>query len=110
MNRPSNEAIAEVYRKNLCNLSTTATALDIDRRTLYNWREADPELQKMLDQCFESLCDRAETEIYKKLLAGDPTMLIFFAKTRMRNRGYIEKQDVNYSLNKFDVDLGEELK
>lgn len=43
----------------------------------------------------ERMLDDAETMLYKKVLDGSTPELLFFLKTQGRNRGYVEKQELD---------------
>ena len=54
-----------------------------------------PTVREARDDAKEALKDFAESRIFKEIEAGNTTMIIFFAKTQMKDRGYIERQDVS---------------
>jgi hypothetical protein len=82
----------ETLRRNLGNISATCEKLNIHRDTYYDWRAKDPEFDKACHDSLESLKDRAESVLYKKVLVDEETTsLIFFCKTKMKDRGYVER-------------------
>lgn len=64
-------------------------------RHVYNLLEKYPTAREALQQEREEIKDFAESQIFKKMEAGDTTMLIFYAKTQMKDRGYVERQEVS---------------
>lgn len=95
------EKIVEVFSKKGCNVSATCIALDIDRGTFYKWKNADSVLSNMLKEAEEAVIDNAESKLLQKINEGDTTCLIFYLKTKGKNRGYVEKTEVNATVNPF---------
>lgn len=80
------------------NLSETAKALKISRKTMYNRMTDFPGIEEVVAEARDIGIDEAEGALRKKILAGDTTAIIFFLKTQGRWRGYIERQD-NLNIN-----------
>lgn len=70
------------------NISAIARNLQIPRSTLYDFINSDPEAKKRIESLREEFDDLAEEVIQKSILAGDRSLLRFYASTRLRNRGY----------------------
>ena len=71
--------------------------VDINYETYYDWCRKDPDFK---DACLKARergeqrgGDLVEKSLYKKIIEGDTTCLIFYAKTKLRGRGYAERQD-----------------
>lgn len=73
------------------NLSAVARALGVSRTTLYKFLQAHPTAQQAVEEARETMLDHAESMLYRKVLDGDTTALIFFLKTQGRRRGYVER-------------------
>lgn len=67
---------------------------NISRMTYYRWYNEDPEFREKADDVKELQKDFAESLILKKMKEGDTAMLIFYAKTQMKDRGYSEFKEV----------------
>lgn len=65
----------------------------MQRNTVYTWIESYATAQQALQNARESALDNAESILYKKILDGDTTALIFFLKTQGKNRGYSERHE-----------------
>lgn len=78
-------------------ISEVARKLKCSRTTIYNYLHDNPELENIRIDQRESLKDLIENSLIKKLKAGDTPIIIFAAKTILRDRGYAEKQDINVS-------------
>ena len=100
-------------------LSDIAANFAVDRATVYNWCEEDPEFKQALEDSRERFIDLAESNL-RKLVAGVPaiekdengnnrfvgrierpseTSIIFTLKTRGKKRGYVERQEVEADVN-----------
>lgn len=68
----------------------------IARRTVYNWKQEDPEFAKAMAEVEESQIDFVEGKLMSLVDSGDATATIFYLKTKGRSRGYSEKtlQDI----------------
>ena len=65
--------------------------LKISRACYYKWRTRDPEFAAKCDETREIVYDIVESELLKKIRAGDTPCIIFFCKTKMKHRGYVER-------------------
>ena len=75
-------------------VATTCRKAGINRSTYYKWRKADDEFAQAADDIKELQKDAVEALILKKLKDGDTAMLIFYAKTQMKDRGYVERNEI----------------
>ena len=80
-----------VFENNLGNISETCKKIGISRTTFYEWYKKDKEFKEKIEEIKESLLDFAESILMKKIKEGDNTCLIFFLKTKGKNRGYTER-------------------
>lgn len=90
----------KVFGKKMCNVKQTCEAIGIHRDTYYAWynSEQSDTFKNEVDAIKEGLKDDAESKLYHKIFVeGDTTSLIWYTKTQMKDRGYVEKmeQDVN---------------
>ena len=86
----------KALEKTWCNISESAKIINISRSTHYEWLDKSDTYKKEFENVKETFNDNIESEIIKKALDGDNTMLIFYAKTKMKHRGYTEKQILVY--------------
>lgn len=75
-------------------VATACRKAGINRSTYYKWRKADDEFAQAADDIKELQKDAVEALILKKLKDGDTAMLIFYAKTQMKDRGYVERNEI----------------
>ena len=92
------EKVVAVYKKSAGNLSLCAESLNIDRKTLDRWRKRYPELHNMMCDVEEGLIDLCETKLMQQINEGNLTAIIFFLKTKGKQRGYIEGQIINANI------------
>ena len=85
----------EIFKNNMCIVASSCLKAGMHRSTYYQWRKEDAEFAAACDDIEELQKDMAEASILKQIKEGNTTMTIFYAKTKMRDRGYGEKQDVN---------------
>lgn len=96
------ERFLNVFPLKMLNISATCKAVGIHRSTYYDWVYKSDTFNTFLRDTREGLFDDIETLIYKMALEGNTRMLIFIAKTKMRNRGYgdtIVTRSINNNLN-----------
>lgn len=99
--RLTNKQIVEAYQKKGCNISSACIALKIARKTFYDRRKKNKKLDEALTEIEESLLDFAESKLLEKVQEGDNTCLIFYLKTKGKDRGYVERIDQNVTVNPF---------
>jgi hypothetical protein len=75
-------------------ITTACKSIGITRQTHYNWLANDPVYKKFSDGMQDMALDFAESQLHKQILDGNPTATIFFLKTKGRNRGYVERQEL----------------
>lgn len=88
------KAFPDLLRKKMTNVTAACQEANIDRSTYYSWRNEDPEFAAACDESIEKVYDSVESVLYKKILKDeDTTCLIYFTKTKMKNRGYVERTE-----------------
>lgn len=75
-------------------VSSACRSANVSRMTYYRYYNEDPEFREKADDIKELQKDFAESLILKKMKEGDTTMLIFYAKTQMKDRGYSERKEI----------------
>jgi len=64
----------------------------IHRNTVTKYIKEFPAVAEAVEDARERLYDTVESKLYERIEAGDLTAIIFFLKTRCKDRGYSEKQ------------------
>jgi len=68
-----------------------AQRVGCNRDTIAKYIRIYPDVKRAYDQECETVFDIVESELLKKIKKGDITALIFYAKTKMKARGYVER-------------------
>ena len=77
------------------NISKIAEKVGCSRPTVYKAMKDWSTVADAIKEEKERFKDQMETTIEQKCLDGDTTMMIFYAKTQMRDRGYAEKSEMD---------------
>jgi hypothetical protein len=85
---------AEALKNHKGFITQAAKTLGISRRHLHYLINKHPTVKEALTDAREEMKDFTEGKMYQKIADGDTTMIIFYAKTQMKDRGYVERQEV----------------
>lgn len=96
-------AFLEAFSKSAGILKPACDAMNVDRKTVWRWRQSDEKFDEAYKECQEIAVDFAESALLKNIQAGDTTAIIFFLKTRGRERGYVEKQQIDATVKGAEV-------
>jgi hypothetical protein len=80
----------EAMKNTLGNVTSSVDLVGISRRTHYLWYNNDISYRKKIDEVIERDIDFAEAALRKRIQNGDTTAIIFYLKTKAKERGYIE--------------------
>lgn len=89
--------MVEAMEKSLCIVTTACKSVGIARVTHYQWMKDDPDYKAAIEGLADVAIDFAESQLQKRMKEGSDAAIIFFLKCRGKNRGYIEKSDVEHS-------------
>lgn len=87
------EQFLEIFKNTLCNITKACEKANITRQTFYVWCNSDRQFAEAIENIRESELDWAENQLKLKMAEKDTTAIIFFLKTKAKNRGYIERQE-----------------
>jgi transposase len=76
-------------------ITQVAKRLNCSRVTVYNYINRHKKVKQALIDEREKLKDFAESKLVQQIQEGNMTAIIFYLKTQAKDRGYIERQDVN---------------
>lgn len=94
-------ALLNAYDKSMGNVSSACRTVNVSRETFYRFKREDPVFSERVTEIDESNLDFAETILLKNIREGKEASLIFFLKTKGRDRGYVERIDSTVTLNPF---------
>lgn len=87
----SAEQVVEAIKDSKGLISVIAGRLGVTERHVYNLLDKYATAKEARDNEREKLKDFVESRMLKKIEAGDTAMIIFYAKTQMKDRGYVER-------------------
>ena len=93
-------AVIEALEKSLQSVTRACKAVGISRQTFYRWMATDPKFAEAVEDVSEQVKDYVEDKLITHIMNDDLTAILFYANTKMKDRGYTEKQEVE-----FDGDL-----
>lgn len=88
----------DIFTKRLGNIGATCLKTGIARVTFYEWMKTDKEFKQKVEDLPEIRLDFAENQLNKLMDKNHPTAIIFFLKTKGKDRGYIERTELDASL------------
>ena len=95
----------EALEKSLGVVTSACKAVEISRETHYRWMREDSNYKEAVDDLANVALDFAESQLHKQIKGGNPTATIFYLKTKGKNRGYIERQEILHEgLKTFEVE------
>jgi hypothetical protein len=87
------KAMVQALEKSLGIVTAACKVVGISRQTHYNWLE-DPEYKKAVGEIGDVALDFAESHLHKLIKDGNPAATIFYLKTKGKERGYVERQEI----------------
>lgn len=88
-------AMIAALEKTLGIVTSAAKIVGIERSTHYFWMESDEAYRKAVKDLDNVVLDFVESKLHKLVEELNPTAVIFTLKTKGKQRGYIEQNDVN---------------
>tara|TARA_R110002012_G_scaffold151637_5_gene311581 strand:- start:1352 stop:1690 length:339 start_codon:yes stop_codon:yes gene_type:complete len=88
------KAMIEALERSLGIVSTACQSVGVSRQTHYNWMKADTEYAQGVKELEGRTLDFAESHLHKLIKDGNPAATIFFLKTKGKQRGYVERQEI----------------
>lgn len=90
------DEIATVLKKKAGNMAETARALNVTRQAIHKRVSEDEALQAIVADAREAMVDVAESQALQQIKQGNTAMIIFTLKTLGKNRGYIERSEIDH--------------
>tara|TARA_R110001606_G_scaffold381531_1_gene542803 strand:- start:454 stop:786 length:333 start_codon:yes stop_codon:yes gene_type:complete len=88
------ERLIEAVEKSLGVVTTACKAVGCSRETFYRYCKEDDKFRAKVEDISNVTLDFAESQLHKQISAGSTTATIFLLKTKGKNRGYVEKQQI----------------
>jgi hypothetical protein len=83
----------EKFEESKGNVSIAAKYADIARKTYYNWIDEDKEFKQAANDVLEASGDYVESKLLSRINKDDTTAIIFYCKTKLKERGYVERSE-----------------
>jgi len=90
----SKKEFLDALERSLGVVTTAAKVCNIARTTHYRWLDEDEEYAEAVKDIQESAIDFAESSLHQQIKDKVPSSTIFYLKTKGKNRGYVEKQQI----------------
>lgn len=91
------KALITALQNNRGHIANACQVVGVTRQTYYNWKKEDEAFRDAVTENEEAVIDLVENKLMQNILQGDVTSIIFYLKTKGRNRGYQEKQEIDIS-------------
>ena len=99
------KAIIEALEQSLGVVTTACKKVGVGRTTFYGWLDSDAEFKKAVEDIQNIALDFVESQLFKNIKEGKSAEMIFYLKTKGKNRGYVERieQETTHSINDFNI-------
>lgn len=88
------ETFLKHLEKSLGVISTACKRTGITRQTYYNWINSDDEFKEQVNDIQEEQKDYVESKLIENIEKNDTTAIIFYLKTKAKDRGYTDKTEI----------------
>lgn len=82
------------FKANRGNVSLAAETADINRDTYYEWCKNDTEFAEICHDVIAKTGDYVESQLMLCIDDKELTAIIFYCKTKLKERGYVERQEL----------------
>jgi hypothetical protein len=89
--------ILAALTKTAGNISAACKAAAVSRSWFYQEFNADPEFKAACNDIAEATGDFVESALMKQIQEGNTACIIFFCKTKLKQRGFVERQELEHS-------------
>jgi len=87
-------AMLKALTQSLGIVAPACLAVGINRSTHYNWMKSDAGYAEEVDNINELCFDFVESKLLENVRGGNVVAQIFYAKTKMKKRGYVERTEM----------------
>lgn len=107
-NKTHKERMLEALEHTWGVVATAAQQAGIHRATHYRWMETDAEYKAAVESIANVALDEAESALHKLIKNGNVAAIIFYLKTQGKQRGYVERQEIELPRKKDFSELSDE--
>ena len=91
------ESMLAALENSLGVVSAACKAADIPRATYYKWLKEDKSFRQKIEDINNIALDFVETSLHRQIADGNTSATIFYLKCRGKQRGYIERSELDIS-------------
>ena len=91
------QQVIDALAESMGMISPAARTLGCSRNTITTYMKEYPEIAEAISDANEEVNDVAELKLYDAIKRGEAWAICFRLKTRAKNRGYIEKAEVEHA-------------
>lgn len=91
------DAVSAALEQTSGNTAAAARLLGVSRGAVWKFIQSRPKLQEAVHDLRESMKDNAESGLHRAVLAGEAWAICFYLKTQAKDRGYVERSEVDMS-------------
>lgn len=88
------ESLLKSLEQSLGVVTVACKKADIPRSTYYKWLKEDEAFAAEVSDIENVALDFAESQLHKQISENNTSATIFYLKTKGKNRGYIERQEI----------------
>ena len=88
------KALLEALEKSLGIVTTACKIAGVSRSIYYKHYNSDGKFRAQCDDIQEQQKDFVESQLFQLIKDKNPACVIFFMKTKAKDRGYIERQEI----------------
>ena len=86
--------LIQALEKSLGVVTTACKNVGIHRSTYYEYYNNDNQFKEQVDDIQNVAIDFAESHLHQQIKGGNTSATIFYLKTKGKNRGYVERQEI----------------
>jgi hypothetical protein len=91
------KSLLEALQRSLGVVTTACNIVGVSRRTYYDYYNGDAEFRQEADDIANITLDFAESKLHKAIEENNVTAIIFYLKTKGKDRGYVERTESHYT-------------
>ena len=88
------KALLEALEKTLGIVTTACKIVGVQRGTFYRYYNEDKNFAKAVKDVDNIVLDFAESQLHQQIKDSNTASTIFYLKTKGKNRGYVERQEI----------------
>tara|TARA_B110000908_G_C10266279_1_gene464287 strand:+ start:3948 stop:4304 length:357 start_codon:yes stop_codon:yes gene_type:complete len=88
------ENLIKALEKSLGVVTTACKTVECSRETFYKYCKDDSLFKEKVDDISNIALDFAESQLHQQIQGGNTTATIFYLKTKGKQRGYVERQEI----------------